>query len=57
MVTGPKGPATVDVTPSTQVTQFTAAQLTDIVAGECVAVHPTRGNWHPRPRSPPRPSW
>jgi Domain of unknown function (DUF5666) len=43
MVTGPKGPATVDVTPSTHVTQLTAAQFSDVVAGECVAVHPTRG--------------
>jgi hypothetical protein len=44
MVTGPKGPATVDVTPSTRVTQLSAAQLTDVVAGECVAVHPTKGS-------------
>jgi len=42
MVTGPKGPATVDVTPSTRVTQLTAGRLTDIIAGECLAVHPTR---------------
>jgi Domain of unknown function (DUF5666) len=41
-VTGPKGRATVDVTPSTRVTQLTAGRLTDVIAGECLAVHPTR---------------
>jgi Domain of unknown function (DUF5666) len=44
MVTGPKGPATVDVAPSTRVTQLTAAHLADVIAGECVAVHPTKGS-------------
>jgi hypothetical protein len=35
------GTATVDVTPSTTVAEFTPAQLTDVTAGSCVAVRPT----------------
>jgi hypothetical protein len=34
--------ATVDFTPSTKITEVTPAQLTDVTAGSCVAVHPTR---------------
>jgi Domain of unknown function (DUF5666) len=41
-LTGPKGPATVDVTPSTRVIEFTPGQLTDVTAGECVLVRPTK---------------
>ena len=36
------GNATVDFTPSTKITEVTPAQLTDVTAGSCVAVHPTR---------------
>jgi len=43
-VTGPKGPATVDVTPSTRVTQLAVGRLTDIIAGECLAVHTAKGS-------------
>ena len=42
-VTGPKGLATVDVTPATRVTQLGPGRLTDVIAGECLAVRPTRG--------------
>jgi hypothetical protein len=43
-VTGKDGPATVDVTPSTRVMQFSPGQLTDVTAGECIAVRPTKDN-------------
>jgi hypothetical protein len=46
-VTGPDGPATIDVTPSTKVTQLTAGQLTDVTAGECLLVHPTKDSGAP----------
>ncbi len=35
------GNATVDFTPSTKVTEVTAAALTDVTAGSCVTVRPT----------------
>lgn len=41
-VTEQSGNATVDFTPSTKITEVTPAQLTDVTAGSCVAVHPTR---------------
>lgn len=41
-VTQQSGNATVDFTPSTKITEVTPAQLTDVTAGSCVAVHPTR---------------
>jgi hypothetical protein len=41
-VTGKDGPATVDITPSTRISQFGPGQLTDVVAGDCVAVHPAK---------------
>src|SRR5271155_2925102 len=41
-VTEQTGAATVDFTPSTKITQVTPAQLTDVSAGSCVAVLPTR---------------
>jgi hypothetical protein len=39
-LTGPDGSSTVDVTPSTRVTQLTPGQLTDVSAGECAVVRP-----------------
>ena len=41
-VTQQTGNATVDFTPSTKITELTSAQLTDVTAGSCVAVRPTR---------------
>jgi hypothetical protein len=41
-VTQQSGNAVVDFTPSTKITEITPAQLTDVTAGSCVAVHPTR---------------
>jgi hypothetical protein len=41
-LTGPNGPGTVDVTPSTRVRQLTAAQLTNVAAGQCLVVRPTK---------------
>jgi hypothetical protein len=41
-VTQQTGTATVDFTPSTKITEVTPAQLTDVSAGSCVAVLPTR---------------
>ena len=41
-LTAAHGPGTVDVTPQTRVTQLTPAQLTDVAAGECLVVRPTR---------------
>jgi hypothetical protein len=43
-LTESNGPATVDVPPSTRVTQFAAGQLTDVTAGECLVVHPTKNS-------------
>ena len=43
-VTQQTGNATVDFTPSTKITEVTPAELTDVTAGSCVAVHPTRGS-------------
>jgi Domain of unknown function (DUF5666) len=43
-VTQQSGNATVDFTPSTKITEITPGQLTDVTAGSCVAVHPTRGS-------------
>jgi len=41
-VTEQSGNATVDFTPSTKIAEITPGQLTDVTAGSCVAVHPTR---------------
>ncbi len=41
-VSQPTGTATVDVTPSTAVSETTPAQLTDVAAGSCVSVRPDR---------------
>jgi len=41
-VTQQSGNATVDFSPSTKISEVTPAQLTDVTAGSCVAVHPTR---------------
>jgi hypothetical protein len=41
-VTQQTGTATVDFTPSTKVSEVTPAQLTDVTAGSCVKVRPTR---------------
>jgi hypothetical protein len=41
-LTGPEGPGTVDVTASTHVTQLVTAQLTDVAAGQCLVVRPTK---------------
>ena len=41
-VTQQSGNATVDFSPSTKISEVTPAQLTDVTAGGCVAVHPTR---------------
>jgi hypothetical protein len=38
------GSATVDVTPSTTVTQVSPAQLSDLTAGNCVSVRPASHN-------------
>jgi hypothetical protein len=46
-LTGPHGPATVDVNPSTHVTQLVSGQLTDVTAGECVMVRPTKDSGGP----------
>jgi hypothetical protein len=46
-VTEQSGSATVDVTPSTKVTQLTQGQLTDITAGECLMVNPTKDSGQP----------
>ncbi|MBV8862820.1 MAG: hypothetical protein JO082_02390 [Mycobacterium sp.] len=43
-VTQQAGTATVDFTPSTKITEVTPAQLTDVTAGNCVAVLPARGS-------------
>jgi hypothetical protein len=36
------GNATVDITPSTRISQITPAALTDVTSGSCVTVRPTR---------------
>lgn len=41
-VTRQSGNTTVDFSPSTKISEVTPAQLTDVTAGSCVAVHPTR---------------
>src|ERR1700761_6847817 len=41
-VTQQSGNATVDFSPSTKISEVTPARLTDVTAGSCVAVHPTR---------------
>jgi hypothetical protein len=41
-VTQKAGTATVDFSPSTKITEVSPAQLTDVTAGSCVAVLPTR---------------
>jgi hypothetical protein len=46
-LTGPNGPATVDVTPSTKVTTLTKGQLSDVAAGECMMVNPTKDGGTP----------
>lgn len=43
-VAGKNGPSTVDVTPSTHITQFSTGQLADIKAGACIAVQPAKDN-------------
>jgi Domain of unknown function (DUF5666) len=43
-VTQQTGNATVDFTPSTKITELTPAQLSDVTAGSCVTVRPTRGS-------------
>lgn len=42
-VTQQNGNATVDFTPSTQVTEVTSAALSDVTPGSCVSVRPARG--------------
>lgn len=42
-VTGKDGPGTVNVTSSTRITQLGPGQLTDVTAGECIAVRPVKG--------------
>lgn len=44
---GPDGTRTVDVTPSTRVTQITPGQLTDVTVGECVLIRPTKDSGKP----------
>lgn len=46
-VTEQSGSATVNVTPSTKVSQLTQGQLTDITAGECLMVNPTKDSGQP----------
>lgn len=41
-LTAATGPGTLDATPQTRVTQLTPAQLTDVTAGECLVVRPTK---------------
>lgn len=42
-VTGKDGPGTVNITSSTRITQVGPGQLTDVTAGECIAVRPIKG--------------
>ena len=46
-VTEQSGSATVNVTQSTKVSQLTQGQLTDITAGECLMVNPTKDSGQP----------
>jgi hypothetical protein len=46
-LTGPNGPATVDVSPSTRVIEFASGQLTDVTAGQCIMVRPTKDSSAP----------
>ena len=46
-VTEQSGSATVNVTPSTKVTQLTQGQRSDITAGECLMVSPTKDSGQP----------
>ncbi|MEU0496381.1 DUF5666 domain-containing protein [Mycobacterium sp. NPDC006124] len=46
-VTGTKGPTTVDVTPSTRVTQTTPGQLTGVTVGECIVARPAKNGGTP----------
>jgi hypothetical protein len=43
-VTQKNGTATVDFTPSTAINEVTQAALTDVTAGSCVSVRPTKDN-------------
>jgi len=43
-ITGKDGPGTVNITDSTRITQLGPGQLTDVTAGECVAVRPVKGS-------------
>ena len=43
-VTQKNGTATVDFTPSTAINEVTPAALTDVTAGSCVSVRPTKDN-------------
>ena len=46
-VNGASGSATVDVTPTTKISQLTQGQLTDITAGQCLMVNPTKDGGTP----------
>jgi Domain of unknown function (DUF5666) len=46
-LTGPNGPATVGVSPSTRVIEFASGQLTDVTAGQCIMVRPTKDSSGP----------
>ena len=46
-VSEPNGSATVNVTPSTKVTQLSQGQLADITAGQCLLVNPTKDSGAP----------
>jgi ABC-type Fe3+-hydroxamate transport system substrate-binding protein len=46
-LTGANGPATVDVAPSTRVIEVAPGQLTDVTAGDCVMVRPTKDSSGP----------
>ena len=47
-VSAKAGPATVDFTPSTAVSEITPAQLTDVTAGSCVSVRPDHHGGSPQ---------
>lgn len=46
-LSGSKGAGTVDVSPSTHVTQILPSQLTNLAVGDCVVVHPTKDGGAP----------
>ncbi|GAB7070719.1 hypothetical protein JCM12141A_50080 [Mycolicibacterium hodleri] len=46
-LSGSKGAGTVDVSPSTHVTQIVPSQLTNLAVGDCVVVHPTKDGGAP----------